>query len=111
MMIYQLFMRIVILFMLRNYKVPIIVEESKNIIFFPTSSFRSKFNSWISLKHFNKCYKSGVDTIVEFDNQVKIKIDMSVGSFNNQVLRSSRLDSQLRNRKDKKDSFLGGKMG
>ena len=49
-----------------------------------------------------------MDTIVEFDNQVKIKIDMSVGSFNNQVLRSSRLDSQLRNRKDKKDSFLGG---
>ena len=85
-----------------NYKAPIIVEESNNLIFFPTSSIRNNDNSWISLNHFKKCYKSGKEVIVEFDNQVKIKLPVSVGILNNQVLRSSRLDSKLRSRKGKK---------
>lgn len=85
-----------------NYKAPIIVEESNNLIFFPTSSIRKSANSWVSLNHFKKCYEVGKEVIVEFDNQVKIKLPISVGSLNNQVLRSSRLDSKLRMRKDKK---------
>ena len=85
-----------------NYKAPIIVEESNNLIFFPTSSIRKSANSWVSLNHFKKCYEVGKEVSVEFDNQVKIKLPISVGSLNNQVLRSSRLDSKLRMRKDKK---------
>ncbi len=85
-----------------NYKAPIIVEESNNLIFFPTSSIRNNVNCWVSLKHFKKGYRDGKDVMVEFDNHVKIKLPISVGSLNNQVLRSSRLDSKLRSRKDKK---------
>ena len=85
-----------------NYKAPIIVEESNNIIFFPTSSFRSEDNSWVSLKHFKRCYSCGKDVIIEFDNHVKIKLSISLGVLNNQVLRSSLLDSKLRARKEKK---------
>ena len=34
-----------------SYKSPIIIEETKNIIFFPTSSPRIADCSWISLNH------------------------------------------------------------
>ena len=36
-----------------NYKSPIIIEETKNIIFFPTTSPKQSDCSWISLKYIN----------------------------------------------------------
>ncbi len=85
-----------------NYKAPIIVEESNNMIFFPTSSIRNSVNSWINFDHVKNCYQSGKDVWIEFDNGVKIKVPISVGSLNNQILRAARLDSELRTRKSKK---------
>lgn len=85
-----------------NYKAPIIVEESNNMIFFPTSSIRNNINSWINFDHVKTCYQSGKDVWILFDNQVKIKVPISVGSLNNQILRAARLDSELRTRKSKK---------
>ena len=41
-----------------NYKAPIIVEESKEIIFFPTSSTRENSN-WIRLKYIKSYYRDG----------------------------------------------------
>ena len=85
-----------------NYKAPIIVEESNNMIFFPTSSIRNNINSWINFDHVKTCYQNGKDVWIEFDNRVKIKVPISVGSLNNQILRAARLDSELRTRKSKK---------
>lgn len=85
-----------------NYKAPIIVEETNNLIFFPTSSIRNDINSWINFDRVRGCFKSGKDVWLEFDNDVKIKLPMSVGSLNNQILRAARLNSELRTRKSKK---------
>lgn len=85
-----------------THKSPIIVEESNNIIFFPTTSPRLKECVWISLNNILS-YKQGKtpkSTIIEFKNGKKIEVKVSVGSINNQILRASRLDSIIRDRKN-----------
>ncbi len=83
-----------------GYKLPILIEDANNLIFFPTSSPADDDCSWISLKNLKK-YTKGKDgnTIVEFKNNKKITLNISYNSFNNQVMRASRLESIIRNRK------------
>lgn len=85
------------------YRTPIVIEESKNLIFFPTISPNEKANIWISLKNL-KCYErfSKNKTKVYFKNNKSIIVDVPYASFNNQVLRSSRLYSLLNERKNMK---------
>lgn len=84
-----------------EYKLPIIVEESRKLIFFPTSSPSSDDCSWISLKHVNNIEKTSDNTVLVFKNGTKIKLNVSKASFNNQLLRSTRLESVLNARKEK----------
>lgn len=85
-----------------SYKLPILVEDTKNLVFFPTSSPLDNRCSWISLKNI-KAYRknSNGQTEVEFKNGKIITIDISYNSFNNQVMRASRLESIIRIRKEK----------
>lgn len=85
-----------------THKVPIIIEESNSIIFFPTKSSRLKDCSWISLNNLKNYYKSADKIILEFYDNQKISLDISYGVINNQILRASRLDAVLRTRKLKK---------
>ena len=89
-----------------NYKPPLIVEETKEIIFFPTSSIRNKNNNWISLAHIDKYYKTKDGMIIKFKNGNIITLDISYGILDNQVLRSTRLESALRGRKKSKKHFM-----
>lgn len=83
-----------------THKAPIIIEESKEIIFFPTSSPRLYECTWISLKNLTN-YKRGVgNTIIAFNNGNMLNIDISYSSLDNQVLRAARLESVLRLRKN-----------
>ena len=84
-----------------EYKLPIIVEESRKLIFFPTSSPYSEDCSWISLKHVDNIEKNDNNTILVFKNGTKVKLNVSKASFNNQLLRSTRLESVLNARKEK----------
>ncbi len=83
-----------------EYKLPIIVEESRKLIFFPTSSPNSEDCSWISLKHVDDVEKNTESTILRFKNGSKVKLNISKASFNNQLLRSTRLESVLNARKE-----------
>ena len=86
-----------------THKVPIIVEESGSIIFFPTKSSRINDCCWISLNNLKNYYKSNDSIVLEFyDNQKIILKEVSFGIINNQILRASRLDAVLRTRKLKK---------
>ena len=58
-------------------KYPIIIEESRNIIFFPTTSVRTQQSCWIAL----------------------INFDISYYSLENQIVRSTMLKSKLYERK------------
>ena len=76
-----------------SYKAPIIIEERSKIIFFPTSSPRINTCSWISLNNIQSYYKEGDFTIIKFLCGIKIKIKLSYGIIDNQVLRATRLES------------------
>ena len=88
-----------------NYKAPIIVEESKEIIFFPTSSTRENSN-WIGLKYIKSYYRDGDVIFIVFENGTKIAIKTSYGIIDNQVLRATRLESALRGRKTAKKTVM-----
>ena len=88
-----------------NYKAPIIVEESKEMIFFPTSSSRYHDSVWISLKHIHNYYMENNFLVIEFENQQKVYLKYSYGIIDNQILRATRLESPLRGQKKKKKRF------
>lgn len=83
-----------------SHKAPIIIEESKEIIFFPTSSPRLYECCWISLKNINEFKKEESKSLIMFNTGYSIMLDMSYGSLENQVLRATRLESVLRTRKN-----------
>ena len=88
-----------------DYKVPIVVESSGNLIFFPTSSPLSEDCSWISLKDIESFKEiDNQSTEITFHNGIKITIPVSKRMIENQVLRASRLDLIIRNRKIEKNS-------
>lgn len=82
-----------------RYKTPIIIEESNNIIFFPTESYKSQNCIWISLNNINRYYNLKNQSVIEFKNNKKIYLNLSYGIIENQILRSTRLDAVLRGRK------------
>jgi len=82
-----------------NYKAPIILEETTPMIFFPTISPRLEACSWISFKDVDKCIKNEKKSIIIFKNGFQLEIDLSYKILQNQILRSSYLNSMLISRK------------
>ncbi len=82
-----------------THKTPIIVEESREIIFFPTSSPRLKTCAWISLNNLETYEEQDNKIKLKFNNNETIYLDISYGIIDNQVLRATRLESTLRKRK------------
>lgn len=76
-------------------KTPIIVEESRNIIFFPLKSTREKCNIWISFNNLEKYEKEDEYTIFYFKNNKQIKLKFSYYIVDNQVTRSLMLDYEI----------------
>lgn len=85
------------------YKSPILVEESKNIIFFPTKSPNIEDNAWISLNNIKDFKKNGKSTKVIFKNDQEVDINVPFLSFENQVLRATRLEAIFRQRRYEKN--------
>ena len=83
-----------------SHKAPIIIEETREIIFFPTSSPRLNNCSWLSLKHLQNYKKSNNNSIIVFNSGYLLNLDISYGVLDNQVLRATRLESVLRLRKN-----------
>lgn len=79
-------------------KAPIIVEESKNIIFFPLRSVREKNNIWISYNNLVAYEKNGLNTILKFKNGKNVEITFSYYIIDNQVTRSLMLDYEITKR-------------
>lgn len=81
-------------------KSPIIVEESREIIFFPLKSVREKVNIWISFNNLEKYIKEDNKTILKFKDNKEIIIDFSYYIIDNQITRSMMLDYVLKKRKE-----------
>ncbi|MEG2620987.1 MAG: competence protein ComK [Bacilli bacterium] len=83
-----------------SHKAPIIIEESRELIFFPTNSPRLFDCIWISLNNIREYRKIDFNkTEIIFTNGSILTLDISYGSLDNQILRSTRLNAVLSNRK------------
>ena len=80
-------------------KLPIIIEESRNIIFFPTSSVRRKQSNWIALNKIKSYHKDEKNSYIIFTDGRKVNFDVSVFSIENQFYRATLLKSKLADRK------------
>ena len=83
-----------------NSKSPIIIEDSRNIIFFPLKSVRDKCNIWISFNNLEKYIKNYDKTIFIFKNGKEVIIDFSYYIIDNQVTRSLMLDYEVKKRRE-----------
>ena len=82
-----------------DYKVPIIIEDTNNLIVFPTAAPKSDDCVWISLKRVKRIEKYDVySTRIIFDNDREIIVPCSYRSLENQLSRASRLDVIMRKR-------------
>ena len=85
-----------------EYKVPIVVEDTDNLVVFPTTSPYSDECVWISLKRLKKFEKvDSCNTKIIFDNNKEIIVPCSFRTIENQLSRASRLDFIMRMRKNK----------
>lgn len=94
-----------------SYKVPIVVENSRSLIFFPTSSPTSPDCYWISLKAIDSVIEKQYNSCkIIFKNRVELEIPVSKRIIDNQILRASRLDLIIRDREQenniRKNSYL-----
>ena len=81
------------------YKAPIIVEESQNLIFFPTEALSSNTVSWISYKKIKSVEKCGKRSKIILNNGESIIANCPYFSIKNQIFRCNMLDSISSNRK------------
>ena len=89
-----------------THKAPIIVEESRKIIFFPTTSPENDECIWINLESIENYYKvSPKKSSIKFKNGEIVEINISYGSLSNQILRATRLKYVLDERIRKKEKF------
>ncbi len=84
-----------------NYKLPIIIEETNDIIFFPTNGLGNEKCSWISLNQVEKYEPHNGYTKVTFYGGKSLILKISYSSFEMQLLRATRLQNLLHKRIDK----------
>lgn len=82
-----------------KYKLPIILEETREMIFFPTTSPEIKECIWISLNNILKYEKNDFQSKITFINGTELVLDISYPSLENQILRATKLLLVLKKRK------------
>lgn len=80
-------------------KTPIVIEETREIIFFPLKSTREKNNIWISFNNLEKYEQDDKKTILHFKNKIDYVLEFSYYIIDNQVTRSLILDYELNKRR------------
>lgn len=85
-----------------SYKLPLLVEETEQLIFFPTKSSSSEDCCWINHNYVKTREKIGNKTRVTFENGTQKEFNISKLSFKNQLLRAGMLDAIISKRVKKK---------
>ena len=82
-------------------KVPIVIEDSRNIIFFPTSSCIRENSIWISYQNLVKYSKfNDISTDLFFKGNYHVRVGCKYNLIDNQIIRCLKLDNTLQKRKD-----------
>lgn len=83
-----------------SYKAPIIINETNDTIFFPTSSPRLQDCSWINVNNIINIYPKEEKCLIEFQNKELIEVNTSYHIIKNQYFKSLSLEKALKNRKN-----------
>ena len=86
-----------------SYKLPVIIEETSNLIFFPVKSSLLEDCIWLNLDTIIKVEKSGAKSKVIFANGSFILLDSSKLSLDNQIYRATKLSAIMKKRIDLKN--------
>lgn len=90
-----------------THKSPIIIEESRKIIFFPTTSPERQDCIWINLNKIEKHYRLEKNrSAIQFKNGMILEFNVSYGSLSNQIYRASRLKYVLDQRINQKEDNI-----
>jgi len=82
------------------HKVPIIIEETNEIIFFPTNSPNNANCIWISYNNFESIEKIDKHFCkIYFKNHNQFKVEVSYFIITNQIMRCNRLKVEFNKRK------------
>lgn len=82
-----------------DYKLPIIMDEVKDVVVFPTCSPRSEKCIWICVNNI-ECYeKNKKYSKVVFTNKYSHELSVSYNSLENQIMRATLLMMKLKKRK------------
>lgn len=82
-----------------DIKLPVIIEESNNIIFFPTKSSRLEECMWISYNNLEKYEKNNRKTKLYFYGGKSIEIEIPYNIIDNQIVRCIKLEKEIQKRK------------
>ena len=85
-----------------SYKLPIIVEESTGLVFFPIKSSLLADCTWINLDTIQKVEKEGNKSKIIFENGKCETLDISKLSLDNQIYRATKLSLILKKRIESK---------
>ena len=78
-----------------SYKLPIVVEESSVLIFFPIKSSLLDDCCWINLNSIDRIEKYDNKSKIVFKNNKEMVFDISKLSLENQIYKSSKLESTI----------------
>lgn len=82
-----------------DYKLPIIVDEVKEIVIFPTCSPKSLDCCWICVNNIDNYEKSKKNSKIKFINNSIFEFKISINSLENQIMRATMLLMRLKKRK------------
>ena len=83
-----------------EFKVPIIIEDGKSLIIFPTSSYKRNHNIWVSHSNLLDYKKNDkYTTTLVFRNNEEIDINVKYNIIDNQYIRCVKLNDFTEKRK------------
>ena len=89
-----------------DYKLPIIVDEVKEIIIFPTCSPRSDNCYWICINNIDNYEKLKRSSRIKFINGSICELPISYNSLENQIMRATMLVMRLKRRKSESKKLV-----
>lgn len=82
-----------------SYKLPILIEESSGIVFFPTRSSLEEDCCWLNFNCIKDIIKKQNSSLITFKNNKTILLNISKLSLENQILRATKLTYIIYQRK------------
>ena len=82
-----------------DYKLPIIMDEVKEVVMFPTCSPKSDDCCWICVNNIENYEKYKKNSIRKFINGMTYEVNVSFNSLANQIMRGTMLLMKLKKRK------------